>query len=341
MRFGRLVGRALAVLLIMSALAAALLYWQLEQRVNRPLQLPTAGMEYWLQPGTSLSRMARQLYRDDVLHHPLALILWSKPRAIQHQLVAGEYHIPAGTTAVGLLAILSGGESLSRSVTLIEGTTLLQAMRNLYAAGLVPKLAHMELAEQRSQLGIDTSYPSMEGLFFPDTYRFQRGMSDLQLLRRAHQKMRTVMQQEWASRDKDLPYNSVYQALILASIVEKETSLPSERKQVAGVLVRRLKKGMRLEADPTTIYGLGEAFDGNLTRADLRDSGNPYNTYRIRALPPTPIALVSQSSLHAALHPDDSDALFFVARGRGDGSHYFSSNLREHRDAVRRYQLKK
>jgi UPF0755 protein len=190
--------------------------------------------------------------------------------------------------------------------------------------------------ELRQLLGLER-YKNIEGLIFPDTYRYHKNMPALELLRHSHARLSDILDQEWRMRKPDLPYKTPYEALILASIIEKETALKKEQPRVAGVLVRRLQKRMRLAADPTVIYGIGDAFKGNLRRRHLRDASNPYNTYKHRGLPPTPIALVSRSALHAALHPADESALYFVARG--DGSHVFSDTLEEHEEQVRRYQL--
>jgi UPF0755 protein len=186
------------------------------------------------------------------------------------------------------------------------------------------------------RLGLAGEHP--EGRFFPDTYYYTRGMSDVQLLQRAYQTMTQFLARAWQERDPDLPYQKPYEALIMASIIEKETGAPDERRQIAGVFVRRLQKHMRLQTDPTVIYGIGADFDGNLRRRDLT-TDTPYNTYRRRGLPPSPIAMPGAEAIIAALHPDDSDKLYFVARG--DGSHYFSATIEEHNRAVRKYQLKR
>jgi UPF0755 protein len=185
-------------------------------------------------------------------------------------------------------------------------------------------------------LGLEPRHP--EGLFFPSTYRFDDGDSDADILRRAYRRMQRVLDDAWAKRDPELPYATPYEALIMASIVEKETGQADEREAIAGVFVRRLRRGMKLQTDPTVIYGLGAAFDGNLRRADLRRD-TPYNTYTRHGLPPTPIALPGAAAIEAALHPADGKALYFVAKG--DGSHHFSDSLRQHNNAVRRYQLKR
>ena len=220
-------------------------------------------------------------------------------------------------------------------VTLVEGWTYAQALAALHShPRLSAILAGLDTEQQLAAMAIEVSHP--EGWFFPDTYRFTAGMSDADILRRAHQRMRQVLAEEWEARSPDLPYEDAYQALIMASIVERETGQPSEREQIAGVFVRRLRSNMRLQTDPTIIYGLGSDFDGNIRRRHLRQA-TPYNTYVIRGLPPTPIALPGREAIRAALHPDDSQALYFVAKG--DGSHQFSNTLEEHNKAVRHYQI--
>ena len=198
------------------------------------------------------------------------------------------------------------------------------------------ELADASTAELMQRIGIEDDNP--EGWLFPDTYLFDRGTSDVEILSRAHRRMREVLDEEWAKREQGLPLETPYQALTLASIVEKETGLASERPQIAGVFVRRLQKGMKLQTDPTVIYGMGDDFDGNIRREDLTRP-TPYNTYVIQGLPPTPIALPGREAINAVLHPADGDALYFVARG--DGSHHFSATLDEHNCAVRHYQLNK
>mgnify|MGYP000117690741 FL=1 len=186
-------------------------------------------------------------------------------------------------------------------------------------------------------LGLEAT-SHLEGQFYPDTYNFHKGDSDLDILKRAHNRLKTILGEEWAARQKDLPLESAYEALILASIIEKETGVPEERPEIAGVFVRRLQKKMRLQTDPTVIYGLGDNYQGNITRKHLRQD-TIYNTYRISGLPPTPIALVGRAAIHAALNPKPGKSLYFVAKG--DGSHYFSATLEEHNKAVRKFQLKR
>ncbi|MNZ91396.1 putative aminodeoxychorismate lyase [compost metagenome] len=223
------------------------------------------------------------------------------------------------------------------SLTLVEGWSFRQLRAALAGQErLEQTLAGLDDATLMQRLGLDGQHP--EGRFFPDTYRYVRGMRDIDLLRQAHERLESVLDEEWRQRAEDLPYREPYQALIMASLVEKETGAAEERDEIAGVFVRRLRAGMLLQTDPTVIYGLGERYAGNLTRAHLREP-TPYNTYVHAGLPPTPIAMVGREAIHAALHPAAGDSLYFVARG--DGTHVFSRSLDEHNRAVREFQLKR
>jgi UPF0755 protein len=238
-------------------------------------------------------------------------------------------------TPRGLLALLSSGQVLLHSITFIEGSSFAD-VRNALAANdaVFKENANRSDADIMRALGAPEVHP--EGQFFPDTYRFPRGTTDLELLTIAYRRMQDELRNAWEKRARDLPLASSYEALILASIVEKETALERERAQISGVFVERLRRGMRLQTDPTVIYGMGVNYSGNIRRADLsRDT--PYNTYTRPGLPPTPIAMPSRESLQAAVQPDMTGALFFVATGVGDGSHYFSKTLAEHNLAVKRY----
>lgn len=223
------------------------------------------------------------------------------------------------------------------NLTLVEGWTFRQVRS---AVAKHEKIKHtldgLSDSEVMEKLGHTGVFP--EGRFFPDTYRFVRGMSDVELLQQAYMRLDEVLAKEWAERTTDLPYRDPYQALIMASLVEKETGIPQERGQIAGVFVRRLRLGMMLQTDPTVIYGMGERYNGKITRADLREP-TPYNTYTITGLPPTPIAMVGREAIHAALNPSNGTSLYFVARG--DGSHVFSDDLDDHNSAVREFQLKR
>lgn len=331
--FTRLLG---ASILLCSFLLAW--YWMdYREFANSPLQLPEQGLVYQLRPGTSVAALAGELVQQGVLDSPLYLRLLARQRGDAERIKAGEYRIVAGTTPAQLMDQLVLGKVVQYSLTLIEGWSFAQVRAALAnEPALKQTLNGKSAAEILAQLGASESHP--EGLFLPDTYVFIRGDSDINFLKRAYQAMKSYLAEEWNQRAEDLPLETPYQALILASIIEKETGKEEERPAIAGVFVRRLKRGMKLQTDPTVIYGLGDAFDGNLRRRDLRRD-TPYNTYTRKGLPPTPIALPGREAVQAALHPQDGKSLYFVARG--DGSHAFSSTLNEHNRAVRKYQLGK
>ena len=253
-------------------------------------------------------------------------------------LKAGEYSINPGLRATELTALLASGQVVLHELRLIEGWQFSQALAAVRAhPALRQTLPDAGAGEAlMSALGHAGRHP--EGRFYPDTYRFPRGTTDVEFLRRASRTMEQVLAQEWADRTAELPYDGPDQALTMASIVERETGLVDERAEIAGVFVRRLQKRMRLQTDPSVIYGLGAAFDGNLRKRDLLADG-PYNTYTRRGLPPTPICLPGRGALHAALHPAPGKTLYFVSRG--DGSHVFSETFAEHDAAVRQFQLKR
>jgi UPF0755 protein len=248
---------------------------------------------------------------------------------------AGEYEIAAGTTPKQLLDKFVSGEVLLYSMTIVEGWTFRELMAAIAAS---PLLEHTIVYEDwpATLESFDAAATHPEGLFLPETYRFPKGTTDVDLLQQAFDLMQTTLDAEWEGRDEGLPITSPYEALILASIVEKETALAAERPRIAGVFTRRLQKRMRLQTDPTVIYGIGVDFNGNLTRRDMR-TDTPYNTYTRRGLPPTPIALPGKAAIHAAVHPEDGNELFFVATGLGDGSHKFSETKAEHDAAVQEY----
>jgi UPF0755 protein len=242
-----------------------------------------------------------------------------------------------GMDAQSLLALWQRGEVVQYSLTLVEGWNFRQVRAALAKqAKLEQTLGNLSDAELMAKIGHPDVFP--EGRFFPDTYRYVRGMTDAEILKQAYKRLDEVLDDEWAKRAADVPYADPYQALIMASLVEKETGVPQERGQIAGVFVRRLALGMLLQTDPTVIYGMGERYNGKLTRAHLREP-TPYNTYVIPGLPPTPISLVGREAIHAALNPVAGRSLYFVARG--DGSHVFSDNLDAHNAAVREFQIKR
>lgn len=312
-------------------------YFTLEQTLEQPLQIegPTT-LE--VPPGSNPGGVLGQLERDGVLDHAQWLRRywqWQLPDSV---LQVGEYQLEPGMTAQELLLRLNAGEVLRRSVTLVEGWNFQQVRQQLARAErlqqtLDPKASNEDVM---TALGLEGIHP--EGRFFPDTYQYTYGMSDRDILLRAYQRMEEVLAEVWQERSDDLPIDTPYEALILASIIEKETGVPRERGEIAGVFTRRLRIGMRLQTDPTVIYGMGENYEGNIRRSDLRQP-TAYNTYTIDGLPPTPIAMPGRGALEAAVNPQQGSSLYFVARG--DGSHVFSDSLREHNQAVREYQIRR
>jgi len=312
------------------AVIGALLYWSW----HRPLNL--SDETYVVKPGTTLRGFANMLRDRGAIAESYSLVWLGHLTGRARQLKAGEYRFSSKTNTVELLNQVVAGRVIKYQLVLVEGWTFQQVMNALQSAPkLTSTLAGLAPTEVMSRIG----YPDLppEGRFFPDTYQYSQGHTDLHILTSAFERMQVTLRQEWQSRSGNLPLRSMDEALILASIVEKETGQADERDLIAGVFVNRLRKGMRLQSDPTVIYGLGERFDGNLRLEDLR-ADTPYNTYTRSGLPPTPIAMPGRESLVAALHPADTAALYFVASG--GGSHVFSSTLEEHNAAVAKYQLR-
>ncbi len=303
---------------------------------RQPLDLPDASQDLALKHGASLRGIAQQLVSEKVLHEPWSFILLVRVHGMASEIKAGNYQLEKGMTGYDLFQMVTTGNTVQRSITFIEGWTFKQVRAALNANDTVRHLTmHLSDEEILAQLGASEIHP--EGLFFPDSYYFSSGMSDLEILRRAYQTMRRKLDIAWRVRDTGLPYETSYQALIMASIVEKETGRGDERPLIARVFLNRLGLGMRLQTDPTVIYGMGDRFDGNLRRKDLL-ADTPYNTYTRSGLPPTPIAMPGLAAIDAVLHPAQSDALYFV--GKGDGSHAFSATLSQHNRAVTHYQLR-
>ena len=325
------------LLLLLVILGAILSYQTLERRWQQSLPVPAEGVTIEVAPGESLRAVANRLHEESLVPYPNMLIIFARWTGADQQIKPGEYRLTASITASELLELLRSGKVIQYQVTFPEGINLQQALTVL--ASQEHLLVEVDDSGDPRLQELVKPYAHPEGLFFPDTYYYSRGTTDLQLLQRAHRKMVAVLEQEWQTRAADLPYETSYEALIMASIIERETGLPEEREQIAGVFVRRLQAGMRLQTDPTVIYGVGDEFDGNLRRAHLKDESNDYNTYRHDGLPPTPIALPGLASIRAALHPAPGDELYFVARG--DGGHQFSKTLAEHEAAVRKLQLQR
>lgn len=330
-----MIKRFLASLIIVGFCAIVAGHFLLQWWIAQPLGL-NQTVTIQVPAGQSLIALANRLQTQGVLRADLWLLyarLYGRT-AIK----AGEYDIDAALTRQALLEKLIAGDVVQYRAQILEGWTYAQTLEYLQSLDYLQiKLAGLSWAAQRQLLGMEWA-ENPEGWFFPDTYSYQRGDTDITILVQAHKKQSTLLDQLWEDRAANLPYQTPYEALIMASIVEKETAIDAEREQIAGVFIRRLQKNMRLQTDPTVIYGMGSRYQGNLRKKDLR-AATPYNTYVIKGLPPTPIALAGARSLFAALHPDAGSSLYFVAKG--DGYHQFSDTLEAHNQAVKTYQLKR
>lgn len=329
--------RRIPVLVLLLAIAAsAAVAWDAARFFERPLA-NERSMVVTLEPGTAFAAFVDRLRDRGVFakdRHAVYFTAYARLRGDTQKLQSGEYEILADTGPAGLLRLLVTGRTKQYRLTVVEGWTFAELRRALAEHEAIDaRLAGAGPAAVMAAIGTKDEHP--EGRFLPDTYHFPRGTTDVEFLRRAYRAMERALNEVWAGRQPDLPLETPYEALILASIIEKETAVPEERRRIAGVFVRRLERGMPLQTDPTVIYGIDD-FDGNIRRRDLR-ADSPYNTYLHRGLPPTPIALPGLASLRAAVNPTEGQALYFVARG--DGSHVFSATLEEHNRAVRKYQL--
>ena len=329
--------RIIGLTIILASFVFAWLMMDFNNFIDTPLGIPTDGEVYELRPGSTVSTLANDLHEMGYLDKPFYLRLLARWDGSAKKIKAGEYQFSPGMNPRDLLNLLTSGKVMSYSLTLVEGWNFKQVLQAVgQHSALTQTLKDLPPGEIMKELGYPDEHP--EGRFLPDTYRFPRGTTDKAFLRRAHEAMRKILEREWPERQEGLPLKTPYEALILASIVEKETGLASERPAIAGVFIRRLKKGMKLQTDPTVIYAMGDEYKGNIRRRDLkRDS--PYNTYVYKGLTPTPISMPGADAIRSVLHPEDGKALYFVARG--DGSHQFSATLKEHNQAVRKYQLKR
>jgi len=293
------------------------------------------SITFEIEAGTPVGVVANRLASDGLIDRPLYFRLMARMSGAARRIKAGEYVIDPDTTPYRLLRKFVEGDVKRYSITVIEGWTFAEMMKAIRANDAI---RHTLQGKDSAAIMATLGHPDekAEGRFFPDTYQFPRSTPDTEILRRAYDRMHKVLMEEWNQRDDNLPLDSPYDALILASIVERETGAPEERPRIAGVFVERLERGMRLQTDPTVIYGLGDEFHGDLRFRDLRKD-TPYNTYTRKGLPPTPIALPSRAAIHAAVHPDRRDELYFVSTG--DGHHVFSRTLKQHNKAVIKYQL--
>jgi UPF0755 protein len=321
----------LVALFAISAIAAATWLVLYAQSELKPARLP---LQFDLKAGSSLKSATQQMVDAGVLDDPLRFVMLARLLGQAARIKAGNYEIESPITRYGLLQKITQGDYTQVVITVVEGWTFRQLRKALDEN---PAIKHdtADLSDADILRRLEIDQPSPEGWFFPDTYHFSSGTSDLSILRRAHRLMLSHLELQWQRRAENLPLKSPYEALILASIIEKETGRAGERPLIASVFINRLRNGMRLQTDPTVIYGMGERFDGNIRKADLT-TDTPYNTYTRDGLPPTPIALPGIASLSAALNPAPSKFLYFVAKG--DGSSHFSSSLEEHNRAVTKYQ---
>ena len=339
--------KLIGILLLIGSFAGVWVYMDISSVAETPLNIPAdmngsgdaQPLSYTVVSGATLRDVARDLGGRGLLNRPTYLVWWalfqSKTQNKPYIIKVGEYALTPGMTAGQLLDKMAAGKVVQYSLTLVEGWTFKQMMAAINAHPVITHtLSGLTSSQIMARLGWPDQHP--EGRFYPDTYSFSRGFSDVAFLQRAYRMMEQRLASEWPQRDSAVPYKTPYEALIMASIVERETGAAAERAQIAGVFVRRLNIGMALATDPTVIYGVGDSFDGNLRKRDLQ-TDTPYNTYLRRGLPPTPIAMPGGDAIHAALHPAPGKTLYFVARG--NGTHYFSETLQEHNNAVRKYQL--
>lgn len=347
--------KLISVLCLLAVVGATAAYMYCIDKINVPLKVNEGAGFYQVAPGTGLSAIAAELEGKGVIESARLVSIYGRLNGYASKLKAGEYQLRNGMSVDNLFELLSSGNVVQYSVTLIEGHTFSEFRKRLadslaasskttviessakedeeLSPGTAQRLSDEEIM---AKLGAPGIHP--EGYFLPETYHYIKGTTEFELLQRSYHAMRDTLNSLWADRAKNLPYETPYEALIMASIIEKETGVAAEREQIAGVFVRRLQQRMRLQTDPTVIYGLGDQYKGNLTRKHLK-MATPYNTYVIRGLPPTPIANPSKRAIYAALHPAEGTELYFVAKG--DGSHHFSSTLKEHQAAVRKYQLQR
>jgi UPF0755 protein len=316
-------------------LAVTILVFQLLRFQHGSISLPQQQTIFLIKSGSNIKSIAQDLSLQKVIDDPWLFILLAKLKGVETRVRAGEYQIESGLSADDLLELFTQGNSIQYSFTIIEGWSFRQLLAAISEDPIIePTLQGKTNQEIMNLLGHPEQHP--EGMFFPDTYRFPKGTRDIDFLQRAYQVMQKHLAREWEQRGSNLPLKSSYEALILASIIEKETGAAFERPLISAVFTERLRRNMRLQTDPTIIYGMGEEFDGDIRFRDLKKD-TPYNTYLRAGLTPTPIALPGLEAIRAALHPAPSDALYFVSKG--DGTHHFSTTLHEHNTAVKRYQL--
>ncbi len=323
------------ILLVLAAIGAGTVYLDYQRWLQEPVHAGEESHYLDVPPGTSFRGLVRQLEGEGLLERSRYFEFLARHRGDAGRIRAGEYALDPGITPAGLLDKLVRGRVIQYRFTLIEGWTFSQLRSALEAdSRIVDTIRELDDEEVMERLGRPETFP--EGWFYPETYTFTRGTTDLDILRWSLRAMEEALEEIWETRQEGIPLDSAYEALILASIIERETGQAHERGKVAGVFTRRLELGMRLQTDPTVIYGMGDSYDGRIRTRDLR-TDTPYNTYTRHGLPPTPIAMPSGAAIAAAVNPEPGEALYFVSRG--DGTHHFSATLEEHNRAVRRYIL--
>ena len=327
--------RISAIVAAAVAAFATVAVWQVHQFMSSPLTVPEEGMEFVIAPGESFQAVTKSLSDQGVIGGDLLFRVYARWTGAAASIQAGEYLIGPESTPRSLLQQFTSGAVRLHAFTIVEGWNHRELLAALHASEAISAtMTDEDWPALLEEIGATVTHP--EGLFLPETYHVPRNTADKDVLGQAYRLMQKVLEEEWRGRGDEAPVDSPYEALVLASIVEKETARADERARIAGVFARRLEKRMRLQTDPTVIYGIGPAFNGNLTRRDLR-TDTPYNTYTRHGLPPTPIAMPGRAAIHAVLHPAPGDELFFVATGLGDGSHKFSATKAEHDAAVAEY----
>ena len=327
--------KILSVVILLFVIAAGIFAHKVHRYVHSPAGNSDNEIELLIESGASFDNITQKLHEAELIIEPFFFKLLAMYEEKTQRIQSGEYRFTYHQTPAQILDMMVDGDTMKYSLTVIEGKRFNEFWAQIQQH---PKLQHTirDIEDIKSTLGI--THESLEGLFLPETYQFTAGSKDIDIMRQSYNLLRNLLDEEWPKRSPESFVTSPYEALILASIVEKETGVVEERPKIAGVFISRLKKRMRLQTDPTVIYGLGDQFDGNITREHL-ETDSPYNTYTRLGLPPTPIALPGKAAIKAVLNPDITGDLYFVSKG--DGSHYFSKTYKEHEQAVRKYQLRK
>ncbi|MCU7798819.1 MAG: endolytic transglycosylase MltG [gamma proteobacterium symbiont of Lucinoma myriamae] len=342
--------KLIALLIIIGSFAASWYWNEYKTYLIQPVNIPVSEQSnnkaeylFIINKGERIRHIANNLHQQSIITHPEYFRLYARLSKKAAKIKAGEYLLKSGMTVVDLIDLFISGKVNQYSLTIVEGWTVKEALNAIITnSNLTPSEKPIELDNNKYEDDLKkclkTQQINLEGLLYPDTFNFPRGTSHYQFIKRSYDQMQKVLAEEWQNREKTTPLKSAYEALILASIVEKESGVSSERSKVAGVFIRRMNKNMRLQSDPTIIYGMGDRYKGNIRRRDINEK-TAYNTYQINGLPPTPIAIPGREAIHAVLHPDKGKSLYFVADG--SGGHVFNNNLKAHNNAVRKYILKK